>query len=355
MKEIFSKNIEIFCGTGGVGKTTLATSRALFQASTGRKTLLITIDPAKRLKQILNLEDNDKGSISSIPNKKFEGFEDNDNHFDALLLSPASTLENIGFKGSTDSQKNENPIFKILTKPHGGMNEIMAVLELQHHLNSGLYDTVILDTPPGKHFIDFLYAANKIKHFFDKSFIDIFQFLGKPLKNQKVKKILLGKVIQSGVKKLLSYLEKVTGEEFVHTFVDAVLILYNHKDNFLEALNFQHTLTSKNNSNWFLVTSAEQGKINEAEEFRQKAINFMHEDNFLCVNKCLEDRLKTWNPPKNSPEEIVKINMLQRETSLKNFAALHFDQLLEFPEVIYHSPSLHVAKLAHSWLKWSAK
>ena len=49
------KQVELFCGTGGVGKTTIATARALNLAKQNKKVLLITIDPAKRLKQILNL------------------------------------------------------------------------------------------------------------------------------------------------------------------------------------------------------------------------------------------------------------------------------------------------------------
>jgi anion-transporting ArsA/GET3 family ATPase len=60
------KKVEIFCGTGGVGKTTIATARALSLALQGKKVLLITIDPAKRLKQILKIEDNDDGKICNI-------------------------------------------------------------------------------------------------------------------------------------------------------------------------------------------------------------------------------------------------------------------------------------------------
>ena len=71
MEDIKHKPIEIFCGTGGVGRTTLATSRALYLASHGHKVLLITIDPSHRLKQILNMQEEESGVIVQIPLTRF--------------------------------------------------------------------------------------------------------------------------------------------------------------------------------------------------------------------------------------------------------------------------------------------
>ena len=150
-KTILIKKLEIFCGTGGVGKTTLATSRALFLGSKGKRVLLITIDPAKRLKQILNIKDQNAGKIETISSKLFTGFDDNNFTISALLMSPKATLCKILNVNSID-----NNVLNILTRPHGGMNEILSLVEVQFHIQEGKYDTIILDTPPGKHFIDFL-------------------------------------------------------------------------------------------------------------------------------------------------------------------------------------------------------
>ena len=132
------KALEIFCGTGGVGKTTLATSRALYLGSQGKKVLLITIDPAKRLKQILSIKDQNAGKIETISSTLFTGFEGKDFTISALLMSPKETLRKI-----LNVEEVENNVLNILTRPHGGMNEILSLVEVQFHINNGHYDTII--------------------------------------------------------------------------------------------------------------------------------------------------------------------------------------------------------------------
>lgn len=331
------KKIEVFCGTGGVGKTTISTSRALHLCQQGRKILLITIDPAKRLKQVLGLQDEETGEVAKIKVENF-GME-TEHELHALLLSPEHTLNRI-LKNPT-----ENNIIKTLSKPYGGMNEIMAVLEVQHQLNKNEYDTIVLDTPPGKHFIDFLESTRKIQSFFDKNFSEVFNFIGN--KKKKPGRILT-KLVSTGIDKLLTYLEKVTGKGFVNDFLEAIHILYDHREVFLNGLHLEKDLMTPEFSNWFLVTSADQLKGNDAQEMIKASSNFMHKDNYLLINKSWHKFLNNWQATDPSLEKL-RDKLLDIEESIQKITKSYSISKIEFPEIFENSPKKQVQQLVSIW------
>ena len=338
---ILTKSFEIFCGTGGVGKTTLATSRALSQASTGLRVLLITIDPAKRLKDLLKLTGESIGEVTPV--------EVNGIKLDALLMSPEKTIQRMALKYQTPDLAS-NRIVKILSKPYGGMNEILSLVEVQMQFDSGKYDVIVLDTPPGAHFLDFLEGIGKIQSFFDQSFVEIFSYLGtKTVNAGKMFGLgIINRMISGGLRKLLGYLQKVTDAKFIEDFIVAVQIIYQSKEAFLKGLSLQERLKSKTECNWFLVTSVEQGKAQEAIEMKSHAKSFMHQDHFLVLNKCLEQEMSGWNPT-DEKLQAIKASLDGREKDLKKSLKENFPVLLEFPEVMSLEPIEHVINLTNKW------
>ena len=342
-----TKSFEIFCGTGGVGKTTLATARALDLARGGRKVLLVTIDPAKRLKDLLGLESNSVGEVVPV---ELAGA-----NLHALLMSPEKTIRRMAEKYQTPDLAN-NRIVQILSRPYGGMNEILSMVEVQMQFDTGRFDVVVLDTPPGAHFLDFLQSLAKIRSFFDQNFVEIFSYLGQ--KTAKAGKKVFGgfinRFISSGVRKLLGYLQNVTGAQFIDDFILAIQVIYQSREAFLKGLELQDRLKSREECNWFLVTSVEQGKADEAIEIRSHATHFIHQDHFLVLNKCLESELSHWTPD-NLDLMKVKDSLEGKEKTLKAQLREVFPVVLEFPEIMSLSPTDHIQHLTDKWKSYASQ
>ena len=344
--ELKQKPFEIFSGTGGVGKTTLAASRAIHLAQQGSSVLLITIDPAKRLKEVLNIKDQDAGKIVSITDPLGEG---SSLKLDVELMNPEETIKRIAHQSESDDIVN-NRILKILVRPYGGLNEILAIIELQMNMDKNKYDVIVLDTPPGSHFLDFLESVEKIRTFFDQNFVDIFNYLGKkssPSKTSRSKRFMT-KVVSSGVKKLLDYLSKVTGASFVEEFLEAVYTLYQSRNAFLDALDLQKGLQDENKSTWFLVTSVEQNKLKEAMDLSDGAKNLLTEKSWVILNKCLQAQVEQWNP-KSEREQLVKNSFVEREKKHEELLSSKFKNILRFSEVLRPEPLEHVRELVNQW------
>ena len=163
--------IIVCCGAGGVGKTTTSAALALRAAESGRKVVVLTIDPARRLAQSMGIE-----KLDNVP-RPVPGVSGSGS-LDAMMLDMKRTFDEVVEKQATPEKAKailENPFYIALSSSFAGTQEYMAMEKLgqlhQESLVSGRYDLIVVDTPPSRSALDFLDAPERLSSFLDGRFI----------------------------------------------------------------------------------------------------------------------------------------------------------------------------------------
>ncbi len=148
-------------GPGGVGKTTVAAALGLAAARQGRRAIVVTIDPSRRLAQALGLADNQSSEVVTVPGSSELGAP-----LDCLLLDTRAVFDSIvrGYSKDPASAQRmlDNRIYKATVKYLGGALEYAAIARVHMLVSEGKYDLIVLDTPPTANAIDFLEAPSRI-------------------------------------------------------------------------------------------------------------------------------------------------------------------------------------------------
>jgi anion-transporting ArsA/GET3 family ATPase len=175
---IRDRDLIVCVGSGGVGKTTTAASIGIQAAMNGRRVVVVTIDPAKRLANSLGLEalGNEE---KQIPPSKFAEFGvECPGSLHAMMLDTQKTFDELIGRVSPDDESRDrvlsNKIYKHISDTLSASHDYMASEKLFDLHTSGKYDLVVLDTPPMKNAIDFLEASGKLTRFLDDTIISWF-------------------------------------------------------------------------------------------------------------------------------------------------------------------------------------
>jgi anion-transporting ArsA/GET3 family ATPase len=163
--------IIVCCGSGGVGKTTTSAALALRAAERGRKVVVLTIDPARRLAQSMGIAelDNTPRPVSGVRG---------DGGLDAMMLDMKRTFDEVVESQATPEKAQqilENPFYIALSSSFAGTQEYMAMEKLgqlrRDAQAAGTYDLIVVDTPPSRSALDFLDAPERLSSFLDGRFV----------------------------------------------------------------------------------------------------------------------------------------------------------------------------------------
>ena len=166
-----SKEIVVFCGSGGVGKTSIAAAAGLAAATRlGGKVLVVTVDPAKRLADALGVEGIGNVEVR-VPENAFTeaglgprgelwaAMLDTKQSWDALVLRHAPDEE-------TAYRILDNRLYDNLTARFVQSHDYVAMERLFEIHQTGKYDLIVVDTPPTRNALDFLDAPARMAEFF---------------------------------------------------------------------------------------------------------------------------------------------------------------------------------------------
>ncbi|WP_190819383.1 ArsA family ATPase [Saccharopolyspora pogona] len=158
-------HIVVCCGSGGVGKTTTAAALALRAAERGRKTVVLTIDPAKRLAQALGLRE-----LSNQPKQvSIEGFEPAGD-LNAMMLDVRRTFDDMVLAHAGRERAEQilnNHFYQTISTSFSGTQEYMAMEKLGQLSAAGTWDLIVVDTPPSRSALDFLDAPQRLSTVLD--------------------------------------------------------------------------------------------------------------------------------------------------------------------------------------------
>lgn len=150
-------------GPGGVGKTTVAAALGLAAARGGRRVLVLTIDPSRRLAQALGLDPTQGNVAGTIVPVQAPG----DVSLDCLMLDTQRVFDEIVRAYSKDAVAAQrmlaNPIYQATVQHLGGALEYAATARVHMLHGEGRYDLIVLDTPPTANALDFIDAPARIE------------------------------------------------------------------------------------------------------------------------------------------------------------------------------------------------
>lgn len=296
-------------GSGGVGKTTTAASLALRGALSGRRTAVVTIDPAKRLADCLGI--NSSASAASNPNLEqplpSELFERHGLHptgtLTALLVDQQTAWDAAIRRYAPTPEIREqifaNRFYQGLSRTFSGSHEYMAMDTLALLVQQGDYDLIVVDTPPTRQALDFLEAPQRLQRFLDSRARAWFT------RAATAKSWSAFSALNRTTTFLIRKIEEATGISALREISEFFTTMQSMFDDFGERFQRVSQLLMSEDTAFLLVTSPEPEVLAEAHEFHQGLKQMGVSLNAVVANRVHDEWLAV-SPRSSDPTRLTE-------------------------------------------------
>lgn len=253
---VASRRTIVCCGSGGVGKTTTAAALAVEGARRGRRAVVVTIDPAKRLADALGLD--------SLPNTPARVEGDWPGELWALMLDTKSTFDALVARYAPDERQVTailgNRFYRNISGALSGTQEYMAAEKLYELHQGDRFDLVVVDTPPTRSALDFLDAPRRLTRFLDNR---VFRLLMMPTRAYL-------KVVSVATQAFLRTISRVVGAEVVSDVVAFFQAFEGMEEGFRQRAEHVAALLADTGTAFVLVAAPRREAIEEASYFAER-------------------------------------------------------------------------------------
>jgi anion-transporting ArsA/GET3 family ATPase len=291
LEQLFAtKEIVVFCGSGGVGKTSVAAAAALgASVRLGGKTLVLTIDPARRLATALGL-DGIGNEAHRVPPEllKTAGMEPRGELWAAMLDTKQSWDELVVRYAKDEATAHrilENRLYHNLTARFVQSHDYIAMERLFEIHASGEYDLIVIDTPPTRNAVDFLEAPARMSDFFGGRLL---RWLTLPY---RVGGKRSARMINLASRPFYQLADRVLGSKFLEDIAEFFLNFQSMYDGFVERAQAVERLLHDRRTTFAVVTTLEAAPLHEAEHFCTTLHDRHYHLGALVLNKTLPDSL----------------------------------------------------------------
>ena len=282
-----NESIIVCCGSGGVGKTTTSAALALRAAERGRRVVVLTIDPARRLAQSMGLRE-----LDNSPRRVLGVDESAGGQLDAMMLDMKRTFDEIVLAHAPPDRAEQllaNPFYQSLSSSFAGTQEYMAMEKLGQLDATGEWDLIVVDTPPTRSALDFLDAPTRLGDFLDGRLLRLL------LAPAKAGGRAYARVLGAGFGMFSKVITKVVGGELLADVSQFVAAFETMFGGFRQRADETYQLLSAPGTSFVVVAAPDAGALREASYFVDRldadgmplaglVVNRMHHSDATVLN-----------------------------------------------------------------------
>jgi anion-transporting ArsA/GET3 family ATPase len=258
---VVESTVIVCCGSGGVGKTTTAAVIGLEAARRGRRVVVVTIDPAKRLADALGLTDGLTGEPQRVPLATGGNGE-----LWAMMLDTPAMFERVVRANAPDPEQADrivqNRFYRNIAGALSGTQEYMASEALHELHGDPRFDLVVVDTPPSRNALDFLDAPGVLTRFLDHK---VFKLMMMPTRTGF-------KVLSAATQPILKAVGRVVGSDVLADAVAFFQAFAGMDVGFRQRAEAVTALLHDEATRFVLVTSPQRDAIVEAAWFADQLV-----------------------------------------------------------------------------------